>query len=112
MSFMPRRLLSTRYGETNFDRPPRCRGEPDRDLGCAFGLVRFELVDRIAFPLPQPDGVPQAAGATRCFAENGAHGVRTSTTAIAAMMLKLGEADAMLCGTFGQFQRHLMLVRR
>ncbi len=38
--------------------------------------------------------------------------VRTSTTAIAAMMLKLGEADAMLCGTFGQFQRHLMLVRQ
>ena len=38
--------------------------------------------------------------------------IRTSTTAIAAMMLKLGEADAMLCGTFGQFQRHLMLVRQ
>ena len=38
--------------------------------------------------------------------------IRTSTTAIAAMMLKLGEADAMICGTFGQFQRHLMLVRQ
>lgn len=38
--------------------------------------------------------------------------IRTSTTAIAAMMLKLGEADAMLCGTFGQFQRHLMTVRQ
>ena len=38
--------------------------------------------------------------------------IRTSTTAIAAMMLKLGEADAMLCGTFGQFQNHLMLVRQ
>ena len=38
--------------------------------------------------------------------------IRTSTTAIAAMMLKLGEADAMICGSFGQFQRHLMLVRQ
>ena len=38
--------------------------------------------------------------------------IRTSTTAIAAMMLKLGEADAIICGTFGQFQRHLMLVRQ
>lgn len=38
--------------------------------------------------------------------------IRTSTTAIAAMMLKLGGADAMLCGTFGQFQRHLMTVRQ
>ena len=38
--------------------------------------------------------------------------IRTNTTAIAAMMLKLGEADAMLCGTFGQFQRHLMTVRQ
>mgnify|MGYP001232794512 FL=1 len=34
--------------------------------------------------------------------------IRTSTTAIAAMMLKLGEADSMLCGTYGQFQRHLV----
>ncbi|PPR59975.1 MAG: NADP-dependent malic enzyme, partial [Alphaproteobacteria bacterium MarineAlpha4_Bin2] len=38
--------------------------------------------------------------------------IRTSTTAIAAMMLKLGETDAMLCGTYGQFQQHLMLVRQ
>ena len=38
--------------------------------------------------------------------------IRTSATAIAAMMLKLGETDAMICGTFGQFQRHLMLVRQ
>ena len=38
--------------------------------------------------------------------------IRTSTTAIASMMLKLGEADAMICGTFGQFQSHLMLVRQ
>ncbi|MCH7865129.1 MAG: NADP-dependent malic enzyme [Proteobacteria bacterium] len=33
--------------------------------------------------------------------------IRTNTTVIAAMMLKRGEADAMICGTFGQYQRHL-----
>jgi malate dehydrogenase (oxaloacetate-decarboxylating)(NADP+) len=33
--------------------------------------------------------------------------VRSSNTAIAALMLRRGEADAMLCGVSGQFQRHL-----
>ncbi|MBM3571937.1 MAG: NADP-dependent malic enzyme, partial [Alphaproteobacteria bacterium] len=33
--------------------------------------------------------------------------VRTSTTVIAALMVRRGEADAMLCGVGGQFQRHL-----
>ena len=33
--------------------------------------------------------------------------IRTNTTVIAAMMLKRGEADAMICGTYGQYQRHL-----
>ncbi len=33
--------------------------------------------------------------------------VRTRNTVIAALMLRRGEADAMLCGTIGQFDRHL-----
>jgi malate dehydrogenase (oxaloacetate-decarboxylating)(NADP+) len=33
--------------------------------------------------------------------------VRTRNTAIAALMLKRGEADAMICGTVGRFERHL-----
>jgi malate dehydrogenase (oxaloacetate-decarboxylating)(NADP+) len=33
--------------------------------------------------------------------------VRTRTTVIAALMLRRGEADAMLCGAIGQFHRHL-----
>ncbi len=37
--------------------------------------------------------------------------VRTSTTIIAALMVKRGEADAMLCGTFGRYARHLQHVR-
>jgi malate dehydrogenase (oxaloacetate-decarboxylating)(NADP+) len=33
--------------------------------------------------------------------------VRTRTTVIAALMLRRGEADAMLCGAIGQYHRHL-----
>jgi malate dehydrogenase (oxaloacetate-decarboxylating)(NADP+) len=33
--------------------------------------------------------------------------VRTRTSVIAALMVRRGEADAMLCGTFGQYHRHL-----
>ena len=33
--------------------------------------------------------------------------MRTNTTAIAAVMVQRGEADSMICGTFGQFLWHL-----
>jgi malate dehydrogenase (oxaloacetate-decarboxylating)(NADP+) len=36
--------------------------------------------------------------------------VRTRTTVIAALMLRRGEADAMLCGAIGQYHRHLRHV--
>ncbi|MFT5133211.1 MAG: malate dehydrogenase (oxaloacetate-decarboxylating)(NADP+) [Gammaproteobacteria bacterium] len=36
--------------------------------------------------------------------------VRTQTTVIAALMLKKGQADAMLCGTVGSFSTHLRHV--
>ena len=37
--------------------------------------------------------------------------VRRSTTTIAALMVKLGDADAMLCGLYGRFDSHLDHVR-
>ncbi|HEX3066621.1 MAG TPA: NADP-dependent malic enzyme, partial [Dongiaceae bacterium] len=37
--------------------------------------------------------------------------VRTSTTLIAALMIKRGQAEAMLCGTYGRYARHLQHVR-
>ena len=37
--------------------------------------------------------------------------VRTSTTAIAALAVERGEADAMLCGLEGQFQNHFRTIR-
>ena len=36
--------------------------------------------------------------------------VRTRPTAIAALMVRRGEADALLCGTIGQYRRHLQHV--
>ena len=36
--------------------------------------------------------------------------IRTNTTVIASMMLKRGEADAMICGTYGQYEWHLKYV--
>ncbi|NKB58116.1 MAG: NADP-dependent malic enzyme [Alphaproteobacteria bacterium] len=36
--------------------------------------------------------------------------IRTNTTVIAAMMLKRGEADAMICGTYGNYGWHLRHV--
>jgi malate dehydrogenase (oxaloacetate-decarboxylating)(NADP+) len=38
--------------------------------------------------------------------------MRTNTTAIAAVMVHRGEADAMICGTFGQYLWHLGYVRQ
>ncbi|NBT53045.1 MAG: NADP-dependent malic enzyme, partial [Marivivens sp.] len=36
--------------------------------------------------------------------------MRTNTTAIAAIMVQRGEADSMICGTFGQYLWHLNYV--
>ena len=33
--------------------------------------------------------------------------IRTNTTVIAAMMVKRGEVDSMICGTYGQYEWHL-----
>ncbi len=38
--------------------------------------------------------------------------MRTNTTAIAAIMVHRGEADTMICGTFGQYLWHLGYVRQ
>ncbi|MGR3757027.1 MAG: NADP-dependent malic enzyme [Tranquillimonas sp.] len=38
--------------------------------------------------------------------------LRTNTTAIAAVMVHRGEADSMICGTFGQYQWHLNYIRQ
>ncbi len=38
--------------------------------------------------------------------------MRTNTTAIGAVMVQRGEADSMICGTFGQYQWHLNYIKQ
>jgi len=38
--------------------------------------------------------------------------MRTNTTAIAAVMVQRGDADSMICGTFGQYLWHLNYIRQ
>ena len=38
--------------------------------------------------------------------------MRTNTTAIAAVMVHRGEADSMICGTFGQYHWHLKYIKQ
>ncbi len=38
--------------------------------------------------------------------------LRTNTTAIAAIMVQRGDADSLICGTFGQFGWHLNYIRQ
>ena len=38
--------------------------------------------------------------------------IRTNTTAISAVMVHRGEADSMICGTYGQYHWHLKYVRQ
>ena len=38
--------------------------------------------------------------------------MRTNTTAIAAVMVHRGEADSMICGTFGEYRWHLNYIEQ
>jgi len=69
----------------------------------------FELVD------PQDDpryktywetyhGIMERRGVTQAVAKLT---VRTATTAIGALMVRLGQADSIVCGTVGDFQHHM-----
>jgi len=52
--------------------------------------------------------IAKRKGVTRALAQTE---VRTRTTLIGAMLVKMGEADAMLCGTVGAYADHLKYVR-
>ncbi len=62
---------------------------------------RYEDYWREYHALMERDGVSPDAARTI---------VRTNTTVIATMMLKRGEADAMICGTVGRYDYHLRYV--
>ena len=53
--------------------------------------------------------IMQRRGVTPDIAKNI---LRTNTTAIGAVMVQQGDADSLICGTYGQFLWHLKYVRR
>jgi len=53
--------------------------------------------------------IMQRRGVTPDVAKNV---LRTSTTAIGAVMVQQGDADSLICGTYGQYLWHLKYVRR
>jgi malate dehydrogenase (oxaloacetate-decarboxylating)(NADP+) len=63
---------------------------------------RYNDYWRLYLSLMERDGVSPDSARNR---------VRTDPTIIAALMLRRGEADAMICGVFGRFGRHLQNVR-
>jgi malate dehydrogenase (oxaloacetate-decarboxylating)(NADP+) len=63
---------------------------------------RYSEYWRLYLSLMERDGVSPDSARNR---------VRTDPTIIAALMLRRGEADAMICGAFGRFGRHLQNVR-
>ena len=73
------------------------------------------------FDVVDPEGDPRYRTFVRAYIEAaGRHGitpnaahtiVRTNATVIAALALRLGEADAMLCGVEGRYMAHLKNIR-
>jgi len=76
----------------------RIRPEKDFTLVDPEGDPRFPEYWRLYHGLMERKGVSPDLARTI---------VRTRNTAIAALMVKRGEADAMICGTVGRFDRHL-----
>ncbi len=80
------------------------RIQPGRDVDCVDPEddPRFRQYWELYHQIMGRHGVTQAAAKAA---------VRRSSTTIAALMVRLGDADAMLCGTLGRFDVHLQHVR-
>jgi malate dehydrogenase (oxaloacetate-decarboxylating)(NADP+) len=63
---------------------------------------RYEALWREYFALTARDGTTR---------EEARHEMRDRYTAVGAMLVRRGEADAMLCGTYGDYRDHLKPVR-
>ncbi|GIX14744.1 MAG: hypothetical protein KatS3mg118_2703 [Paracoccaceae bacterium] len=107
-------MLEERIDRPDPDRPAR----GDRERCERAGLpIRPGTRFRDGQPADDPryrdywETYPRADGAARRDARPGARAImRTNTTAIAAVMVHRGEADSLICGTFGQYLWHLNYV--
>jgi len=80
------------------------RLEPERD----YDLASFDDADMLARATEQYYGLGKRRGLTRDYA---AAEMRRNSTLIGAMLVRDGQADAMLCGTSGPYATHLKYVR-
>ena len=84
------------------------------ELGLRLGVG--EDVD-VLDPQNNPDVERHVDSYYQCVKRNGvspqyaAHVMRTRTTALGALLVKQGEADALICGTRGVYNRHLTHLR-
>ena len=79
----------------------RIRADVDFDVVNPESDSRFREYWTEYFEIMQRKGVTQ---------DRAKEQIRRDTTLIGAMMVRRGEADAMLCGTVGPYQRHLSVV--
>ena len=80
------------------------RLKPERD----YELASFDDADLLARAAEQYYGLGKRRGLTRDYA---AAETRRNSTLIGAMLVRDGQADGMLCGTFGPYATHLKYVR-
>ncbi|WP_300519378.1 NADP-dependent malic enzyme [Aliiroseovarius sp.] len=77
--------------------------------GVDFDIVNPERDDRYRDYWQTYHGIMARRGVTPDLAKAI---MRTNTTAIGAIMVHLGQADSLICGTFGQYQWHLNYVNQ
>jgi malate dehydrogenase (oxaloacetate-decarboxylating)(NADP+) len=81
------------------------RLEPDNDCE----IVNFESDARYDAAWREYYGLARRSGVTQALAQEA---VRNRSTLIAAMLLRRGDVDSMLCGTSGAFYDHLKYLRQ
>jgi malate dehydrogenase (oxaloacetate-decarboxylating)(NADP+) len=79
------------------------------ELGGDCEIVCFETDSRYDEAWREYYGLARRAGVTRALAQEA---MRSRPTLIAAMLLRRGDVDCMLCGTSGAFYDHLGYVRQ
>lgn len=77
-------------------------------LGKDFEMINIEQDDRYQRCWQTYYHLMKRRGVTPALAK---HEIRTNTTAIAATLLSLGEADGMLCGLVGPYSKHLQTIQ-
>ena len=108
-------IVDESLGKARSGRASRRHRFPHPSIGAAPGgranceIVCFENDRRYEESWRDDDSLVRRSGVTQTLAREG---MRNRSTLIAAMLLRRGDVDAMLCGTSGAFDEHLNHVRQ